>query len=193
MSEIISITALVISILTFWWTYLRKHNAIFLINRHEVAANDRMRFAFVNSSTADILLSKLEWCFASKDRNSVYTPMQHINPNNIELIESNKGYNFEIMLIEKITEQFIKTGEIKKSGTVDIYYFDTYLSIEWIEMNGIKKSRDILFCGYGFQINSLTISHYFPYIDSINIYKNDKRRLLESNKEIGFRKINKNI
>jgi hypothetical protein len=146
----ISALALLLSIVTFYWTALRNRRRFTLLRVGEMSF-DGPQFALVNGGRSDVLITSLLCFFEDKDKNGGFYPVQTISFHEKDgtLLAAGKAFHCKVKFPEPFTNTFALTGR-KKPNTNNFYLHQMNVEIEWAEMNGDLHKKVVPHTLFGF-------------------------------------------
>lgn len=170
---IISFLALLLGGINFYWIFLKDRKVFHLINIKKITNGMMPEFAVVNGGKKDLLMTNLSCSFGNvkKDGHS-FTPAQTLEfkESDSYLIPSGKGLYCKVRFVEKFTNSFAKKGKPELVHNKQLYMYDMYVDISWVEMDGKSYERSIELIKYGFRENG-EIGSRKPLVEQFNLYK----------------------
>lgn len=141
-SIIISLIALSLGIVNFYYNFLRKKKSLHLVT---VKRDTNMipEFVMINAGTTDLIITDIHYSF--KYENSFSVPAQRIEWNESEslLISPGKGIHGKIFFTEKLTSRFAMQG-VLCSDMNDRYEHPLHVNVSWVQHNGIQHKKSVL-------------------------------------------------
>lgn len=154
----ISITALLLSGFTFYWTSVRHVRNLYYIGHDRLGSTDiAPEFTIINASNKDIVLLNIDYsvgCPGTDKR--VSHPGQRIDchEGDFFLLPPGTGRRYIITTATPITEDSIKEGNpFDFSGQV-LYEHRVYVNVHWVEMDGKEYKKSIKYSDVKLDINA---------------------------------------
>lgn len=172
---VISCLALLLTVLNFYWTFLKDRKVLHLVYVDKIADYMEPQFAVVNGGKSDILITDFGCSFQYTDNTRVsLTPSQTVEwkENESSLLPSGKGFYYKVKFNEKFTSAFVQKGKLETVQNRQLHMHDMYVDVSWVEMDGRCFNKSIRLIKYGFNDEG-KIMHRVPvsFRKPINLYK----------------------
>jgi hypothetical protein len=168
----ISAVALIVSVLTFYWTHIRVRKTLHLIRLDKVGEMEVPRFALVNSGTRDVLLTSISVCFDNLVTKSKFFRAQrvHIGEGPSMLLAAGTSVQCRVEFPEPVSGTFAKTGE--KSGDADntVYLHVLTVVVQWVDITAKQHTAHASIGKYGYDVSGKYRS-FVPLDAKHDLYK----------------------
>lgn len=152
-SFFVSIAALALSALTFYWVNLREKKNFYLLRVDRIGAFSHPEFALVNGGSKDILITKVECAFIGSETNRCLYPMQRIEcgKSGELLLSAGTAVHCRVDFPEPFTSSFAAEGVVREGTTPIIYEHTLRIDVAWINSNGENYSTSVNISKLGFR------------------------------------------
>ena len=174
---IFSVIAICLSLLTFYWRFIRNVKKIYFVRVTRMGMFFRPEFALVNAGSKDILLTDLLCGFATTEGEpqGTFWPEQRIDfeSDGSLLIPAGKSKHFMVEFIEKAHPGMTKQAIKEESDFGDTYWRDVQIDISWVDNHGKDYRASIKPSRYGFNKEG-KIAGSKPLLKKWELYKHAK-------------------
>ncbi|KYP10046.1 MAG: hypothetical protein A0129_15095 [Limnobacter sp. CACIAM 66H1] len=148
----VSLTALGVSIFTFWWTNVREALALHLVPLARIGNFDGPVFALCNGGKRDLLVTQLLVYFETGSRGSCYYPAVSIQggtEGQADFIAGGKTVEFRASFLESFGANFAQGG-VKGDPWPELYSHYIGIEVEWVSPGGQVRMARVLHSRLGF-------------------------------------------
>ena len=153
-SDYISLTALAVSLFTFYWTSIRYKRSLHLVRVQGLFRDSEAEFVLINGSNMDVLFTSIRCAFGLENEHE-YTILSEkvYGPNNLSFIlEPGSSYHYKGKFNQPIFLGYFQ-GQEKEQRTHEhqpLYHSDYFVIVEWLDMNGKEHQVECKLGSFGF-------------------------------------------
>ncbi len=152
LSLVVSVSALVVSGFTFWWSNVRDPKKLSLVPLSRIGIFEGPIFALANGGKRDILITGLQVYFETMPDGSRFYPGVSISGGDdgkADLLGAGKLLEFRASFLEKFGANFAQSGR-KGDPWPDLHSHYLGIEVEWVDPNGNVHTARVIHSKVGF-------------------------------------------
>jgi hypothetical protein len=148
LSIVFSSIALVVSVASFYFTFLRHKRALYLVFVPGSIPARFPEFALLNGSKSDVVVTSIEYSFDAPGASFFFAQTLEWIDRSSLLIQSGKGIHARVTVTEPFTSSFVESGVFDRQANCFVHAL--YLNVNWIRNDGKPCSARIHALDVGF-------------------------------------------
>ncbi len=133
---VISVLALLISALNFWWTQVRSPRKLYWVRVDKLCIKKTIDFALVNSGKTDVLICEVLVSLSGNDPSRFLFPSVEVHTTgSTNVVAAGKVVEVNISFEEPVEDEFLSFGR-KEAPWPDAHSFLLSVELAWIDHTG---------------------------------------------------------
>ena len=172
-SSLIALLALLVSLFTFYWTSIKRKEALYLVRIDNINYGLAPEFALINSGSDDVLVTSIHCAFEQADGKGWIVPnIKSLGSNGYTFtLQPGKSHHCIVIFDEKdINENLAEGGKYKEHGSLKLYHKDMKVIVEWLDYKGREHEAEVKIVNYGIEKDG-SLRFFSPLEKHHELYK----------------------